>query len=160
MGAIQSNLKKQTGKFVIVCGAIVSKGNKFVLVKEAQKHVYGKWNYPAGRLDLQEDIIAAGKREVKEETNLDVKFEGLIGIYEHNDNGDNVIKFIFSATVIGGELKPQEGELLDAKWFTFEEFSKLKDNEIRTLDLRKTINDFKNKKPLSLDYISIDFGRR
>lgn len=141
----------------VVCGAVVFKGNKFVLVKEAQPHVYGKWSYPVGHLELEEDILRATIREVKEETNLDIKLEGLLGIYEHNRYGNNVIKIVFKASVIGGTLKYQKEELLDAKWFNFDEFAKLKDQELRTSDIRKTIDDCKNKKPIALDAINLDF---
>ena len=145
------------GELKVICGAIAFKDDKFVLVKEAKKICYGKWNYPAGHLDLGEDIPTAALREVKEETNLEVKLEGLIGVYEHNRNGDNIVKFIFKAKVIGGTLKYAKGELLDAKWFTFEEFAKLKDDELRTLDLKKTINDCKENKLLPLNSINVDF---
>jgi ADP-ribose pyrophosphatase YjhB (NUDIX family) len=145
------------GEIKVVCGALAFKEGRFVLVKEAQKVCYGKWNYPAGHLDFGEDILTAAIREVKEETNLDVTLDGLIGIYEHNKGGNNAVKFIFKASVIGGTLKFAKGELLDAKWFSFEDFSKLKDDEIRTLDLKKTIDDCKNKKLLSLDTINLDF---
>ena len=123
----------------VVCGAIVFKGDKFVLVKEAQPHVYGKWSYPIGHLELDEDILAATIREVKEETNLDIKLEGLIGVYEQNRNGNNAVKFVFKASVIGGELKHQESELLDAKWFSFEDLEKLKDEELRIFDLMPSV---------------------
>lgn len=79
----------------VVCGAIILKENKLVLVKEAQPHVYGKWSYPVGHLELDEDILSATIREVKEETNLDIQLDGLIGVYEHNRNGNNAIKFVF-----------------------------------------------------------------
>lgn len=145
------------GEIIVVCGALVFKDNEFVLVKEAQQHVYGKWNYPAGHLELGEDILTGAIREVKEETNLDIKLERLIGVYEHNRNGNNIIKFIFKASVISGILEYQKDELLDAKWFSFEEFSKLKDNEIRTLDIRKTVSDCKNGKSIALETINVDF---
>lgn len=145
------------GEIRIVCGTIAFKGDKFVLVKEAQKICYGKWNYPAGHLDLGEDILTAAIRETKEETNLDVKLEGLIGVYENNRSGNNVVKLIFKAKVIGGTLKHAEGELLDAKWFTYEEFENLKDSEIRTPDLRTTIADCKKNKLIPLTAINVDF---
>lgn len=59
--------------------------------------------------------------------------------------------------MIGGELKYQETELLDAKWFSLEDLEKLKDEEIRISDLRKTIEDLKNKELIPLDRINIDF---
>jgi len=143
----------------VICGAVVIKDNMFVLVKEAQKHVYGKWNFPAGHLDLDEDIFQATLREVKEETNLDIKLDGLIGIYQNKSQQENnVIKFIFKGSVIKGKLKHCKTELLDAKWFTFKEFNNLKDSDLRTMDLRTTIKDYQKKGVQKLNTIhSIDF---
>ena len=143
-------------KVKVICGALVVKGNKFVLVKEAKKHVYGKWNFPAGHLELDDDIFQGTKKEVKEETNLDVKLDGLIGVYEHKtEMGNNSVKFIFKASVIKGTLKHAKGELLEAKWFSFEEFSKLKDKELRSLDMKKVVGDYKKRALLNLDIINI-----
>lgn len=147
-------------KVIVVCGAIVVKDNKFVLVKEAKKTCYGKWNYPAGHLDAGEDIFAAAIREVKEETNLDVKLDGLIGIYENTKGeiGDNVVKFVFKASVTSGTLKHAKDELLDAKWFTFEEFEKLKEDEIRGQYVQKALNDYKNNKMFDLNVIKTNYS--
>ncbi len=137
----------------VVCGALVVKGNKLVLVQEKCTD-YGKWNFPAGHLDLDEDILSATKREVKEETNLDVKLDGLLGIYQHkNKNGDNVVRILFKASVVRGKLKHQQEELLDAKWFSFEDFAKMKDQELRSLDLRLAVDDFRKNKIKSLDTV-------
>lgn len=60
-----------TQPFVVV-GAIIEKNGKFLLVREGltDRPDYGKWNQPAGWLDLGEDPIAGAKREVEEETDL------------------------------------------------------------------------------------------
>lgn len=145
-------------KIKVVAGAVIEQDGKILLVKEAQPYVYGKWNFPAGHLDDDEDLFYCAIREVKEETNLDVKLVGLVGVYERkNQLGQNVVKFIYAACVVGGELKHQEGELLDAKWFTFEEFGKLKDEDMRTPDMRDILNDYRNRRLVDLDTIRTYF---
>ena len=144
----------------VVCGALVIKGNKLVLVQE-RGAAYGKWNFPAGHLDLGEDIFECTVREVKEETNLDVKLDGLLGVYQHkNKLIHNVVKFFFKASVVGGKLRCPKAELLSAKWFTFEEFSKMKDEELRSLDLKLAVHDFKKNRIRSLDIIRVDNFRK
>ena len=54
-----------------VVGAIIEKEGKILLVKEAGTHDKGKWNQPAGWIDVGEDPIEMVKRELKEETGLD-----------------------------------------------------------------------------------------
>ena len=138
----------------MICGALVVDANRLVLVKEAGVD-YGKWNFPAGHLDEGEDIFQAAVREVKEETNLDVKLEALLGIYQQkNRQGESVIRILFKASLVGGKLKHPE-ELLDAKWFTFEEFGRIEDEELRSLDLRLAVETYKNHGMKSLDTIKI-----
>lgn len=145
----------------VICGALVFDGDRFVLVKEAQPKAYGKWNCPAGHLEAGEDIVTAAKREVREETGLDISIEGLAGVYEHNANGDNVIIFLFRASAAGGALKYAEGELLDARWFTYGEFDALADGELRNRwFMRKALADSRHRDPAGLDAVSMDFGRR
>ncbi|MFA6391309.1 MAG: NUDIX domain-containing protein [Patescibacteria group bacterium] len=137
-------------KIKVICGAVVVKDNKFVIVQEAQGLVRGLWNIPAGHLDDEEDLKSAAVREVKEETGLDVKLEGLIGIYQHKSlHGNNVVGFYFKASVLGGELLINPVEILDSKWVTFEEFLNYPENIVRALLLKTVIKDY-------LDHGSVD----
>ncbi|MBU0979414.1 MAG: NUDIX domain-containing protein [Nanoarchaeota archaeon] len=121
----------------VICWAVVEKDGKILLVQEKKEHCKGKWNYPAGRLDLDEDIFSAAVREVKEETGLDVELEGLIGIYQHKSiRGNCIVMIHFKASVIGGEMKHNEDELLDVRWFTPEEMRKL---DLRSGDITQDI---------------------
>ncbi len=138
----------------VICSAIVMKGKKFVLVKEAQPHVFGKWFFPAGHLELNENIFSATLREVREETNLTVKLTDLIGIYNYKSGrGNNVIQFVFQAKALKGKLKHAVPELLDARWFTLAEFQKLKDKELRTPLMRKVIKDTLSKRLFKIETI-------
>ena len=140
----------------VICGSVVLKNNKFVMVQESKEYCRGEWNLPLGHLELGEDILKATIREVKEETNLDIKLEGLIGIYEHRSRqGHNIVKFIFKASVIKGELKFKEGELLDAKWFSYEDFDKMPLNKIRTKDIPKVLADLRKGQLIDLKMINL-----
>src|SRR5690625_6697036 len=65
-------------------------------------------------------------REVKEETNLDIRIEKLIGVYSDPDSqvfnypNGKVVHFIttcFLAEITGGELKCNSDESLEIKFF-------------------------------------------
>lgn len=45
-----------------VVGAIIEKNGKILLVKETKKGCKGKWSYPAGWIDIGENVIDAAKR--------------------------------------------------------------------------------------------------
>ena len=68
----------------IIVGGVLEKDGKYLLVQEAQEKCYGKWNLPAGHLDPNETIIEAAKREIKEETNLNIDVIKKLGTSRNN----------------------------------------------------------------------------
>lgn len=107
----------------IVAGCVLENDGKYLLVQERQQKVYGKWNLPAGRVDIGETIEHAAVREVLEETGYKVELVKKLRV-EHEDAMRPVLHS-FQATIVGGDLKFQEEELLDAQWLAFEEIEKL-----------------------------------
>ena len=71
-------------------------------------------------------------KEAKEETGLKVKVNGLVGIYQKIVNDATVVFFVFSSSIIGGKLRTDytDGEILQAKWFSYEELKRMK-NKLR-----------------------------
>lgn len=53
----------------IICGGVVEKDGKYLLVQESKAKCYGKWCLPAGHLDIGETLFEGAIREIKEETN-------------------------------------------------------------------------------------------
>jgi len=103
---------------------------KYLLVQEKQPKVYGLWNLPAGHVDKGESIEAASVREAKEETGYDVELGDKIGIY--HETVESPVRHAFVAKIIGGDLKVQPDEILDAQWFSFDEITVMKqDGKLR-----------------------------
>lgn len=123
----------------VICGGVVEKDNKILLVQEKKESAYKRWNLAAGRLKFGEDIISATKREVKEETGYDVEIIDLIGIYENHQEGKKIVGFAFRTKIIGGELKIDKNEHFDAKWFTKQEMKNL---ELRDDGVRIIVEDY------------------
>jgi 8-oxo-dGTP pyrophosphatase MutT (NUDIX family) len=82
---------------------------------------YGRrrWGLPGGRHEPGESIEETAIREAKEETNLDVELGELIGEYLIvRAGGEKLLDVsVFVASIVGGELKPNEGEIADVGWF-------------------------------------------
>jgi ADP-ribose pyrophosphatase YjhB (NUDIX family) len=103
----------------VVAGCLIKKDTQYLLVQEKQPRAYGLWNLPAGHVDKGEELEHAAIREAKEETGLDVRLIEEIALY--HEATKKTVKHIYSAEIIGGELTPQEDEILDVKWLTFDE---------------------------------------
>jgi ADP-ribose pyrophosphatase YjhB (NUDIX family) len=117
----------------MVAGVVLNKEGKYLLVQEKKASVYGKWNLPAGKVDegysLEETAVKEAReetavKEAREETGFSVELKGKLGIYQ--DKVDEPVKHIFEAEIIGGDLAFPKNEILDAKWFTFQEILDMK----------------------------------
>ena len=79
----------------------------------------GNWGFPKGRVEKNETECETAIREVKEETNLDVKIEDVnkkyVDSYFAKKNEFKEVVF-FLAKRIGGEIKPQENEIKKVEW--------------------------------------------
>jgi ADP-ribose pyrophosphatase YjhB (NUDIX family) len=137
----------------IITGCIVVKGNKFAVIKERSKKYYGKVNLPLGHLDKGEGILKGAKRESEEETGLKLTLKGLVGIYQHKTNGDDVIMIIFNATTKSHKFNFPKDEILEADWITLEEYNKIPESDIRAIDVKTAINDFFKRGSISLDHV-------
>jgi ADP-ribose pyrophosphatase YjhB (NUDIX family) len=64
------------------------------------------WNLPGGGMELDETVEEAMRREVREETGLDVMVERLIGVYSKPQKQEVVLTF--RCSVVGGTLSATE----------------------------------------------------
>lgn len=74
-----------------------------VVVKRRYDPGMGGWAFPGGFIDAEETVADAAVREVKEETNLDVDLDGLLGVYSYVDPHKSGLVVIYQARVVGGE---------------------------------------------------------
>ena len=117
----------------IIVGGVIEKNGKFLLIQEAQEKCRGKWNIPAGHLDPNENIFDAAKREVFEETGCKVELTGILQIGNKVLENDIWMSVIFSTNLLEENIVYDKSEILDAKWFSYEELLNMKD-ELRSYD--------------------------
>jgi 8-oxo-dGTP diphosphatase len=95
--------------------------DKILLIKRSTPPFIGYWALPGGRVDPGETVEQTIVREVKEETGLDVEVVRKIGDYhEKGIQGGyeyNYYPACFLVNCIGGELKKQESEIAEIKFF-------------------------------------------
>jgi len=64
-------------------GAVVVSDSKVLLVKRGHEPAKGLWSIPGGLIELGETADAATRREVKEETGVDVEIERLLDVVDN-----------------------------------------------------------------------------
>ena len=118
----------------IIVGGVLRRDNKYLLVQEAQENCRGKWNIPAGHLDPNETIFEGAKREIFEESGFNVELTGVAYIANRVMSNDEFIGFVFSTEILSGEISINPEEILDIKWFTYDEIMNMGD-KLRSNDL-------------------------
>lgn len=121
----------------VIVGGVIEKDGKILLVQEAQERCYGKWNIPAGHLDFNETIMQGAIREIKEETGCDVELTGVVSIQNRVLEDDIFITIIFSTKLINENIKYDKNEILDVKWYDYNDIINNMDNELRDLNFIK-----------------------
>ena len=117
----------------IIVGGVIEKDGKYLLVQEAKESCRGKWNIPAGHLDPNESIFEGAKREIFEECGYNVKLTGIAQIGNRVLEDNEWISIIFSTDRLEGEIRFNTEEILDVKWFSYEQIMQMYD-ELRAYD--------------------------
>jgi len=155
--------KIYTQPFVVV-GCLIEKDGKFLLVQEGSVE-RGKWNQPAGWLDLKENIIEGAKREAIEETGLDLEITGFLGVYSSfkilDNKTINSVKLIFAAKPLSDKLNYPKDEIMDAQWFSLDETKQMKD-KLRSQQIITVIENYLAGKIYPLEIIKpfIDYTQK
>lgn len=94
----------------------------------------GQWQTVGGGLDPDEAPEDAAEREALEEVGVEVELTALRGvvggkgfrILYPNQDEVSYVAIVYDAKVIGGEVKPDDEEASEAKWFSKSELADLR----------------------------------
>ncbi|MFL5802123.1 MAG: NUDIX domain-containing protein [Roseiflexaceae bacterium] len=78
------------------------------------------WCLPGGAVDDGESLAQAAMREAREETGLEVELTQLVGIYSRPKWQRSMHLVLFAARPIGGALRPDPHEVIDAGYFALD----------------------------------------
>jgi ADP-ribose pyrophosphatase YjhB (NUDIX family) len=93
-------------------GAVVVRDGKSLVIKRAHEPRKGEWSLPGGLLELGESLQDAVRREIKEETSLDIDVGPIIETFDrvhHDDQGKIRYHFVivdFLCWASGGDAVP------------------------------------------------------
>ncbi len=119
-----------TPKMTVVAGCVLKRDGKYLLVQERKSSASGLWNLPAGHVHEGEPIRDAAIREVKEETGFDVVL--IAELKSEVLHEKHLELHAFAAEIMGGELRFNREELMDAQWFDIDKIRQLdQDGQIR-----------------------------
>lgn len=100
---------------VSVAGIVVRDDGRVLVIKRDDN---GHWEAPGGVLELDEAFEAGVRREVLEETGLEVTVERLTGVYKNLTHG--IVALVYKCQPVGGNAQTTE-EARELRWMTREE---------------------------------------
>ncbi len=107
-------------------GVVVWRGDRLLLVRRGRPPRQGEWSLPGGLQELGETVFEAARREVREETGLDIAVTGLIDVVdliEHDDEGRVRYHYTLvdvAADWCAGDIVPGDDVAL-AQWFRLDD---------------------------------------
>lgn len=158
---IENKVPKYPHTIVGIGSVILTKNNKFLLIKENRSYLNKiNWKFVTGLNDKKESIYTTVERETREETNLKLNIHGVIGFAEIFPSlyGANEMCFFQFCTInkteeeIKKELIIDKDELDQAEFFEIEEVQKLREEKNVTVFtekiLSKILHEIKKEKTL------------
>lgn len=141
---IRDHIKTDKIMLVSCCVVIPNEDGKILLQQRSDNKL---WGLPGGLKELDETLLECARREVFEETNLEVEITDFIGVYiNHNMSWfqtdiAEVIGFGFVGKPVQGELKINDNESIGFGYFDLSNLP-----QIHAIDNYNLIVDYFNNK--------------
>jgi ADP-ribose pyrophosphatase YjhB (NUDIX family) len=106
------------------CAVVVDEAGRVLLARRAGQPFRGYWDLPGGFLDEGEDPLDAVRRELREETGLEVAPDDFVGVwidrYGDAEDAHATLNLYWTARVLGGEAEAAD-DVSEIAWFAPDE---------------------------------------
>ncbi|HUY13696.1 MAG TPA: NUDIX hydrolase [Terriglobia bacterium] len=105
---------------VVGVGGVVIRDGTVLLIRRGSEPLKGEWSLPGGMLELGEHLEAAVRRELLEETGLEVEPVAVVEVFDRiiHDRGRVRYHYVivdYLCTLKGGTLRASS-DVTDARW--------------------------------------------
>jgi 8-oxo-dGTP diphosphatase len=105
-------------------GALVEDRDRVLLARRAKEPFKGRWDIPGGFLEEGEHPLDGMRRELREETGLEVEPLEFFGVWTDRYDGDSsaeaTLNLYWTACAVSGEPKAAD-DVDDLRWFSRDE---------------------------------------
>jgi len=93
---------------------------QLLLVQRGHDPGKGLWAVPGGKVEFGEPMREAARREVAEETGLDVRVGDVVWVGEFLEDDHHIVLIDFHGEVIGGDMRAAD-DADDVRWVPLDE---------------------------------------
>jgi NAD+ diphosphatase len=117
---------------------LTDEAGRLLLARRAYEPFLGLWDLPGGDVDESEHPLDALRRELREETGLEVEPLELFGIWmdQYGPSPDDpwTLNMYWTARPLGGELRPAD-DVADLAWFSPDDLPPTEETAFRNVRL-------------------------
>ena len=113
-------------KQIEVVAAVIRQDEAVLCVQRPEndkEYISKKWEFPGGKVELQESLHAALQREIEEELALEIRVRDLIQVVQHVYPDFDLTMHVFFCDLLRGDLTLREH--IDYRWLSVAELSDL-----------------------------------
>jgi 8-oxo-dGTP diphosphatase len=133
-------------------GAVIIDGERVLLVQRAHEPLKGEWSLPGGAVDVGETLHEAVRREIREETGLEVHVGPVVEVLDrihHTEDGPVEFHFVlidYLCTVAGGTMACSS-DAADARWVPIDDLPRYSLTPIATAVIGKALEMSRRSPP-------------
>ncbi|HEV2299083.1 MAG TPA: NUDIX domain-containing protein [Candidatus Acidoferrales bacterium] len=139
---------------VVGVGGVVIADGRALLIRRGHAPLEGQWSIPGGTLEVGETIVEGIRRELEEETGIEVRVLDLIEVFERvfrDKDGKVQYHFVildYLCEMADGRARAG-GDVVDAAWAREKELGKFELTEAATRVLKKAFKMARERTRLS-----------
>ena len=137
-----SNQREYPERPLVGVGGVVIAGGRALLIRRGGPPLAGQWSIPGGMLELGESIEEGVRRELQEETGIEVRVRDLIEVFERiipGEGGRTRYHFVivdYLCEMVRGEARAAS-DVTDVAWASEDELEQYGLTAIATRVIRR-----------------------
>jgi 8-oxo-dGTP diphosphatase len=120
------------------CAVCVDERGRILLARRAADVFDGAWDLPGGFVEEDEHPLDTVRRELREETGLEVEPLDFLGVwmdrYSEDESGPSTLNLYWRARVVGGEPQAAD-DVSELRWFAPHELPRAEELAFRNVTL-------------------------
>jgi 8-oxo-dGTP diphosphatase len=106
-----------------VSGIVFNEQHSVLLIKRNQPPALGLWSIPGGKLEAGETLVEACRREVKEETGMDIRVVSMVAVVERKIDRFHyvIVDFLAELESVCSATPVAQTDVSEARWVSMQQ---------------------------------------